>query len=265
MLIAQVAATLTIGMPFPGDRPQEEFLVSQVPITAGNLRSVRDAAAGNRVWLINDKGYATRSWPGGVSPDEILAWRSGSSLPAAFIAPDPRKTVVPLPKLSAAHSWLDMFAAGIRIAQSTKLDGSGQRGLLILFLSSQGPADHLYSERLSSAAEAAEKAKIGVIGLFPGKFETKASIARFVLSRAIGFPCGLDAGNAYADAFRASRTPEAFLLDDKLRVVYAGAINSNTFGSEDTTTYLLNAISDLASGVKVRLPATRVFGTPIER
>jgi hypothetical protein len=200
-----------------------------------------------------------------VKPEEIAAWRAGSSLPIGYVAADPRKTIVPLPNLNAAYSWLDMVAAGIKIAQSKKLDSSARRGLLVLFVSTRGPADHLYAERLSLAAETAEKANIGVIGLFPGKEETKATLARYAISRGLSFPCALDAGNAYADAFRATRTPEAFLLDDKLRVVYTGAIDSNTFGNEETTNYLLNAISDLVSGSQVRVPSTRVFGTPIDR
>jgi len=223
------------------------------------------ADAGNRIWLVNDKGYVTKSWQENVKAAEIVEWRAGTSLPNGYVSPDPRKTVIPLPKMTAAHSWLDMFAAGLRIAQNKKLDVAAGRGLLVLFMSTQGPADHLYSERISLIAERADKANIGVLGLFPGKGETRASIARFIVNRSILFPCALDGGNAYADAFRATRTPEAFLLDDKLRVVYTGAIDSSTFDIEGTTAYLLNAINDLASGAKVRLPSTRVFGTPIDR
>lgn len=265
MVFAQIAATLTIGMPFSTDGQIGPALVARAPISVDGLLSVTFAGARNRVWLVNDKGYVTRFWPAGVQPSEIVAWRSGSSLPIGFIAPDPRQTVVPLPRLTAASSWMDMFAAGIRIAQSKKLDGAGHRGLLVLFLSTQGPADHLYAKRLSLAAETAEKAKIGVVGLFSGKSETKASVARFIVNREISFPCAIDAGNAYADAFRATRTPEAFLLDDKLRVVYTGAIDSNTYGSEGTTAYLQNAVTDFAGGQKIRVPSTRVFGTPIDR
>jgi len=265
MVFAQITAALAIGMPFPTGGHGGPLVVAREPIKVEGLGMLVSAEAGQRVWLVNDKGYLTRSWGENVKPAEIASWRSGVSLPTGFVATDPRTTIVPLPKLGVSHSWMDLFAAGIRIGQSKKLNGAGQVGLLVLFMSTEGPADDIYAERISLAATAAEQAKIGVIALFPGKTETKASLARFIVKHGFTFPCGVDCGNAYADAYRATRTPEAFLLDAKLRVVYTGAIDSNTFGSDGTTPYLMNALHSLASGAKPSLPSTRAFGTPIDR
>ncbi len=266
MILAQVAATLAVGVPFPGPVPAgQAFVAANAPTKVEGLRFVAYPQL-KGIWLVNDKGYVLRSFPEGTKPEAIVQWRNGASLPIGYVAPDPRTTVVPLPELTAARSWLDMMAAGIRIAtQRPSGPARGEKGLLVLFLSSHGPADHLYAERLVSVGETAESTGISMIALFPGKEESKASVARFAVSRGINFPCAIDMGNAYADAFRATRTPEAFLLDKEFKVVYAGAVDSSTFGGEGTLPYLLNAIKNYGQGNKISLPITRAFGTPIER
>lgn len=266
MILAQVAATLAVGLPFPGPLPHgQAFVAANSPTKVEGLRFVAFPLL-KGIWLVNDKGYVVRSFPEGAKAEEIIDWRKGASLPLGYAAPDPRKTIVPLPQLTAAKSWLDMIAVGIRIArQEPSEPARGEKGLLVLFLSSHGPADHLYSERLVSVAAEAKSHGISVVGLFPGREETKASVARFAVSRSINFPCALDTGNAYADAFRATRTPEAFLLDKEFKVVYAGAVDSSTFGGEGTQAYLINALKNHGQGTKISVPVTRPFGTPIER
>ena len=149
--------------------------------------------------------------------------------------------------------------------QKPQIGSATDKGLLVLFLSSYGPADHLYTERLKSIHVEAETVGIKTIALFSGKEETKATVARFVALHELKFNCAIDDGNAYADAFRATRTPEVFLLGKDMRVVYTGAVDDSTFGGETARPYLLNAIRDYANGRDIKTAATRVFGTPIDR
>jgi hypothetical protein len=50
-----------------------------------------------------------------------------------------------------------------------------------------------------------------------------------------------------------------------MRVVYAGAIDTSTFGAVSDKPYLMNAVVALGAGKQIAVPATRVFGTPIDR
>jgi hypothetical protein len=263
MLVAQVVAVFAVGMPFVGAPPGSAALVG--PRAMQPPEGVRFVLApeAKSVWLVNDKGYLTREFG---AAEDVAAWMAGASLPLTYTAPDPRKTVVPVPIVKSPGSWLDVVALGMAFAaHERKPDATSEKGLLVLFLSSYGPADHLYAERLSSVSKLATGAGISVIGLFSGKAETRASVAQFVARHTFEFACAIDPGNAYADAFRATRTPEAFLLDNKMRVLYAGAIDDNTFGTEQAIPYLRNAINQFASGAKVTTRPTRVFGTPIDR
>jgi hypothetical protein len=225
------------------------------------LRSIVSAVAKSN-WLVNDKGYVVREF---VSADEVSPWLKGNSLPVGYVAPDPRKTVTPVPALAVPKWWTDVVGMGMRFAlQKKERAGQNEKGLLVIFSSTYGPVDHLYAERIKQAAALCKASGISVMALFPGKDETNASVAQFATRHSFDFPCAVDAGNAYADAVRAARTPEVFLLDEQLRVSYTGAIDDNTFGGEAAKPYLVNAIKELADGDVTTKP-TRVFGTAIDR
>ena len=265
MLIAQIAAGLAVGMPFAGAQSGQAMLVGSKPIEVPGIPFVSLLSERN-TWLVNDKGFVVRSFPPDVNVEEVVSWRRGASLPIGYVAPDPRATVVALPKLLAPRHWVDVIAIGMRLAKPDESNPSrNAKGLLVLFLSTYGPADHLYAERLNEIHKAASDAGIDTLALFPGKAETKSSIVRFSTLMALEFPCALDPGNAYADAYRATRTPEAFLLDSNKRVVYTGAIDTSTFGGESAKPYLLNAVRALGTGAKIPVATSRVFGTPIDR
>ena len=265
MLVAQIAAGLAVGMPFPGAPTGQPFIATSTPIKVPGLAFVAVPGEKN-VWLINDKGFVVRSFPTGTKPEEIVAWRQESSLPIGYTAPDPRSTISVLPSLTAPVHWMDVVLIGMRLGSKLKPPtATGEKGLLLLFLSTYGPADHLYAERLNAIHRAAANAGISTLGLFSGKAETKQTVVRFSTLMSLEFPCALDSGNAYADAFRASRTPEAFLLDTKKRVVYTGAIDTSTFGGASDKPYLMNAVLALGAGSRIAVQTTRVFGTPIDR
>lgn len=264
MLVAQAVAAIVIGLPYPGSQSGAAFLAGPQPLAVEGLGFVR--AGAGAYWLVNSKGYVVRRFARDVESGEVRTWLDGASLPIGESAPDPRRTVVSLPQLQPVRSWMDVVGLGMRFAMQKPQVGSAKdKGLLVLFLSSYGPADHLYTERLKSVHEEVDKLGIKVLALFSGKEETKATLARFVALHELKFNCAIDGGNAYADAFRATRTPEAFLLSKDMRVVYAGAIDDSTFGGETARKYLLNAIREYANGRDVRTAATRVFGTPIDR
>jgi len=74
-----------------------------------------------------------------------------------------------------------------------------------------------------------------------------------------------DEGNAVADLFGATRTPEIFILDKNLNVLYHGRIDDNKNESEVTTNDLKNALDEILSGKEVTNKITKQFGCTIKR
>lgn len=204
---------------------------------------------GPRMILFNQNLRLVKRWdvePQGGFAASLRTWLEKRSLEPGETAPDPRRFLI----------------------ESGALDTKFQKqkeeiGLLVLFLQTDGPVDILYSDRLKTIGETSKTSKIAVVGLFPAVHETLETVQS--LERVLGFPCVIDPGAAFADAFRATCTPEAFLIDANGRVVYTGAIDSNTWESPDTRPYLIDAIAALASGKPIRPNKTFPFGTAFKK
>ena len=69
-----------------------------------------------------------------------------------------------------------------------------------------------------------------------------------------------------ADAFGANRTPECFLFDKNMKLVYHGAIDDNaTDASAVTRNHLIEAMTEISQGKTVTVPDTKSVGCSIKR
>ena len=76
----------------------------------------------------------------------------------------------------------------------------------------------------------------------------------------------VDKNNEVADAFGANRTPECFLFDKNLKLVYHGAIDDSP---SDVTAikriHLQEAINEMIAGKEVSVKESRSVGCSIKR
>ncbi len=76
----------------------------------------------------------------------------------------------------------------------------------------------------------------------------------------------IDENHLLADAFGASTTPHIFLFNNKLELVYKGAIDDNVKSKKEVKeTWLKDAINSLAKGNNIVIPETRNSGCSIKR
>ncbi|GIV01820.1 MAG: hypothetical protein KatS3mg015_0650 [Fimbriimonadales bacterium] len=207
------------------------------PVLYSFAETTFEAVRPGDVLLLNPNGFLIRRWDG-VSPEAIPgaveAWFGRD-------APAPGEVV---PRLPSMESWHE-----------------GKR--LLLFLSTDSPVVELYLQRIRNLAAEARKAGIAVYGVFSDAAETEEGVAAFARASDFEFDCVRDAGGAIADVCAVRVAPTAVLLDEKGAVQYAGAIDSSTFGGEETREYLLSAIRALAAGAKPAVGYARPFGTGI--
>ena len=76
----------------------------------------------------------------------------------------------------------------------------------------------------------------------------------------------VDKNHEVADAFGANRTPECFLFDKNLKLVYHGAIDDSP---SDVTAikriHLQEAITEMAGGKEITVKESRSVGCTIKR
>jgi len=73
-----------------------------------------------------------------------------------------------------------------------------------------------------------------------------------------------DADQSVVDAYGGVCTPHVFAFDNGRKLAYRGRIDDSKDRSKVSTNDLRNAIDDLLSGKKVRVPDTRPFGCSIK-
>jgi hypothetical protein len=76
----------------------------------------------------------------------------------------------------------------------------------------------------------------------------------------------LDKNNELADAFGANRTPESFLFNKDLKLVYHGAIDDNPSDADNVKRHhLKEAINEMVAGKEISHKESRSVGCTIKR
>jgi predicted transposase YbfD/YdcC len=76
----------------------------------------------------------------------------------------------------------------------------------------------------------------------------------------------VDKDHVMADAFGAKRTPETFLFDKNMKLVYHGAIDDNpSDGSAVGRQHLKEAINELIAGKDISVKESKSVGCGIKR
>ena len=96
---------------------------------------------------------------------------------------------------------------------------------VVCFLGTECPLVMLYSLRLSQMANEFRDRQVRFVGINSNRQDTEEDIRHYLEQHQLTFPLLRDPANKVADAYGATRTPEVFLLDSKLQLVYQGRID----------------------------------------
>lgn len=147
----------------------------------------------------------------------------------------------------------------------------GPNGLLVMFSCNTCPWVAAWENRFNTLSARAKALGIGMIAVnaneaYRGQGDSMDDMKRRAADRGYTFPYALDRDSRLADAFGATRTPEVFLFDRNLTLVYTGAIDDNARNATQVEQpYLLNAMTALHQGEAISNPVTRSLGCEIKR
>lgn len=146
-----------------------------------------------------------------------------------------------------------------------------QNGLLVMFSCNTCPYVIKNQKRTIAISDFAQKMGVGVILLNSNEalrsdddsFEEMKSYAK---EQKYNWSYAVDKNHEIADAFGAKRTPECFLFDKNLKLVYHGAIDDNPADENAVShLHLRNAIDAIVSGKEVAIKETKSVGCSIKR
>lgn len=141
--------------------------------------------------------------------------------------------------------------------------------VVVAFLGTECPLAKLYGPRLSEIqTEFADKG-VAVIGVNSNTQDNLTELAAYGRRHEISFPLLKDVGSRIADAMKAERTPEVFLLDRDRIVRYHGRIDDQ-YGvgyskERGVKSELATAIKELLAGDPIAVPETKAVGCHIGR
>jgi thioredoxin-related protein len=182
----------------------------------------------------------------------------------AFTMGDPLKIGSNMPKADVKMQDI----SGKEVAMQ---DAKKENGVLVMFSCNTCPYVLKNQERTLAISKYAAENKVGVIILNSNealRADDDSYAAMQAYAKEQGYKCNyvVDKGNEIADAFGANRTPECFLFDKNLKLVYHGAID-NSAGDPAAVTriHLQEAINEMIAGKEVTVKESRSVGCTIKR
>ncbi len=148
---------------------------------------------------------------------------------------------------------------------------ASSKGLLVMFSSNTCPYVIKNQQRTLDICQYAKAKKLGVIILnsneaYRNGDDSFGEMKKYAADQKYNWYYAEDKNHIIADAFGANRTPECFLFDKKLILVYHGAIDDNPSNAASVKrNHLKEAINEMMAGKDISTKETRSIGCTIKR
>jgi len=152
----------------------------------------------------------------------------------------------------------------------TLADAAKKNGLLVMFTCNTCPWVKAWENRYNTVAKTAAKHDIGMIAVNPnaairGDGESMTDMKARAQKKGYEFPYVLDEGAKLATAFGATKTPDLFLFNGDMELVYRGAIDDSPRDADAVEKrYILTALKALANGEEIEPTVTKSIGCTIK-
>lgn len=146
-----------------------------------------------------------------------------------------------------------------------------QNGLLVMFSCNTCPFVIKNQERTKEICAYAQSKNFGVVVLnsneaYRGSTDSYEEMKGYAGEQGYKWNYAVDTDSELANAFGASRTPEVYLFNKDLKLVYHGAIDNNPSDAGNVTRkHLQIAIDETAEGKAVTTSETKSVGCGIKR
>ncbi len=182
----------------------------------------------------------------------------------AFTVGDPLQIGSSMPKA-------DLKMQDVSGKEITMKDAKKENGVLVMFSCNTCPYVVKNQERTIEISNFASKNNVGVIILnsneaYRGEDDSFDAMKSYAKDQGYKWNYVVDKNHEVADAFGANRTPETFLFDKNLKLVYHGAIDDSPSDvSAIKRIHLQEAIKEMVSGKDVSVKESRSVGCTIKR
>ncbi len=145
-----------------------------------------------------------------------------------------------------------------------------ENGLLVMFTCNTCPWVKAWEDRYNDVAETAAENDVGMVGInsnaaIRNNGESMADMKARAEEKGYQFPYVYDQGAEMASAFGATKTPDLFLFNGDMELVYRGAIDdSPRDASAVEKRYIQTAIEAMTAGDEIEPTTTKSIGCTIK-
>jgi peroxiredoxin len=188
---------------------------------------------------------------------------------AVSLAALPAPASDPPPSTDRLNKEIDNVAVTDAAGKPAALkDHAGKTATVVAFLSFDCPVSNGYAATLAELHKTYSAKGVGFLAFVPTD-DDAARVAKKAAEFKYPFPVLSDRQRVAAEAFKATVTPEVFVLDRNLVLRYRGRIDNAYSGrlkknAQVTDRDLASALEAVAAGREVPTPATRAIGCHID-
>lgn len=147
---------------------------------------------------------------------------------------------------------------------------SGAKGAVYFFLAPECPLSENYTLTINQLQSQFVDSGLRFYAVVSGKLYDSVAIKDYANRFPLTLPLLVDTGYYFSNNYKATITPEVFLLNDKSEVVYQGAIDDwatdlTQLKTAATKNYLLDAINAMLISKPVLIKKTKAIGCFIEK
>lgn len=172
--------------------------------------------------------------------------------------------------IGSAAPKTDVEMTGTDGETYTLSDAAKENGLLVMFSCNTCPWVKAWEDRYNDVAQAAAENDIGMIAINPNAAirddgESMSDMKARADKAGYEFPYVLDEGATVASAFGATKTPDLFLFNSDMKLVYRGAIDDSPRDADAVEKrYILTAMEAMVEGQQIEPEITKSIGCTIK-
>lgn len=137
--------------------------------------------------------------------------------------------------------------------------------IVLIFVSTKCPVSNAYNSRMAAISDAYSNKQVAFLGINSNKTESVEEIKSHSLEHNFSFAVLKDNNNVIADQFDAKYTPEVFVLNKSLEVIYHGRIDDSRREGEVESHDLKATLDAILAGSEIPNKTTKAFGCSIKR
>ena len=150
-------------------------------------------------------------------------------------------------------------------AKHSLTDYKSSKAVVLMFIATQCPVSNGYNTRMVELFKDYSPKGVSFIGINSNKQESVEEVRNHSKEHGFEFTVLKDWNNVIADKLEASVTPEIYVLNSNLEVLYHGRIDDSQRENRVTAKDLRTALDQILAGKKVDVTETKAFGCSIKR